>query len=113
MTSTSLDYHNCPCLEDGSNLFIDWMDLEIFNNITYLDCSQDSISSSVPSASNYHTPLAYNTLVRGGKPRSFDDTIILGDLFFIIVDSEASLSSSPYKFNFIGPIQKIDLQLDN
>ena len=101
ITSTSLDYHDYPYLDDDSSFFTDWMDLNIFNDNTYLDFSQESLSSTVPSSSNCPNPLAYNTLVRGGIPRSFDDTVALGDLFSIIVDSRASLLVSPHKSDFI------------
>ena len=111
MSSMSLDFHDCPCLEDDSSLFTNWMNLEIFNDITYLDCSQGSIISTAPSTTNCPTPLAYNSLVRGGIPRSFDDTAELGDLFYIIVDSGESLSTSPHKSDFVGTIQKVDLRL--
>ena len=50
-------------------------------------------------------------MVRGEILQSFDDTTGLGDLFFIIVDSGASLSISPHKSDFVGTIQKVDLRL--
>ena len=50
-------------------------------------------------------------MIRGGVPRSFDDTAGLGDLFSIIVDSGASLSISPHKSDFVGTIQNVDLRL--
>ena len=46
MSTMSLDFHDCPCLEDDSSLFTNWMDLDIFNDITYLDCSQGSLIST-------------------------------------------------------------------
>lgn len=67
------------------------MDIQIFNDTTYLDCSLDPPSDTVPSASNCPTLLAYNSLVREGIPRSFDDTSVFADLFSIIVDSGANL----------------------
>lgn len=111
ITSMSLDYHNCPCIEDYSSLFIDWTNLDIFHYNTDLDYSQDSLSSTITSSVNRPIPLAYNTQVRWGITRSFDNTVTLGDLFSIIVDSGANLSTPPRKPDFIGPIKKIDLRL--
>lgn len=105
--STSINYHDCPCIDDDSSLFTDWMNLDTFNDNSCLDCSKDFLSSTLPSTANFPTPLALNTLVRGCIPWSFDDTIALGDLFSIIVDSGASLSISPHKYDFIGPIPKV------
>ena len=111
LSSLSLDYYDCPSLENDDTLFTDWMDLEEFNENTYLDCSRESISSTIPSLENCPTPLAYNALTRGGIPRSFDDCVRLGDLFAIIVDSGASLSISPHKLNFIGHMHPVDLRI--
>lgn len=63
LTSMDLDFHYCPCLEDDSTLFTDWMNLQIFNDTVYLIYSLDPPSDRVPSASNCPTRLAYNTLV--------------------------------------------------
>ena len=109
--SMSLDYYDCPGLEDDHTLFTDWMDLDEFNENTYIDCSREPMHSTIPSLENCPTPLAYNALTRGGIPRSFDDCVGLGDLFAIIVDSGASLSISPHKSDFIGPIQPVNLRL--
>lgn len=62
----NLDFRYCPCLDVDSTLFIDWMDLQIYNTTTYLDCSLDSPLDTVPSTYNCPTPLAYNVIVRGG-----------------------------------------------
>lgn len=111
IASTNRNFHDCPCLEDDSSLFTDWMDLQIFDDITYLDCYQDSPSSAATSAANYHTHLAYNTLFLGGTPLSFDNTSMLGDLFPIIIYSGTSLSILPQKSDFVGPHQNVDLWL--
>lgn len=109
IASTNRNFHDCPCLEDDSSLFTDWMDLQIFDDITYLDCYQDSPSSAATSAANYPTHLAYNTLFLGGTPLSFDNTSMLGDLFPIIIYSGTSLSILPQKSDFVGPHQNVDL----
>ncbi len=67
---------------------------------------------SEPSSSNLPTPKAYNALLRGGVPQSFDDTTSFGDTSFpVIFDSGASLSISPDKSDFVGHIQSLNLKL--
>ena len=112
MTSSilSLNFFYCPSIYSASSIFTDWFNLRKLPDSTVIDCfwNRDTVQSGL----KWHSPRAYNTLVRGGIPHSFDDTFgFYESSFSIVIDSGASLAISPYTSDFAGNMNKVNLRL--